>query len=142
MSDRNEGIADRFDEETKVHPNGTLYPTFEGLMNFADMYQDALFMEAEAQKAYIDAQALTEYRRNQAVADAYAAGLINGGNEPHRKIQAIRVVDEDRAVAHLQWYEGQALKVLTLAAAERKRIESEMSLTKAWLYSQSGLAVR
>jgi hypothetical protein len=117
-------------------------PSYQGLIELTAAYSDALLMEAEAQKAFLDAQSLTQYRRDEVVLGAYTANVISGGNERQRKLQEGYVIADDLATAYLEGYEDQALKALTLATVERKRIEAEIGLTKAWLYSISGQAVR
>jgi hypothetical protein len=111
-----------------------------GLLQLSNAYQDALFAEAQAQIEYNDAQALTEYRRDEVVFDAYEDGHIEEPNERRRKLRETMIIADDEAVGWLEWYERKALNELILKTGERKRIEAEISITKAWLYSQSGMA--
>lgn len=112
--------------------------TLEGLIGLTFAYSLALVDEAVTQKFYNEAQELTQYQRDNVARLAYSKGDINGANERQKKLQELYFISEDKAVPYLEGMEDQALRAYTLTSVERKRIEAEISLTKAWLYSQSG----
>lgn len=113
-------------------------PTFQSIMNLTAIYAEALLMEADCQTNYDNAKNAAQYRRDDIALRAYADGIINGGNERHKRLQEIYLFNADEGAAILDEYEEKAFKALTLASSERKRIEYQVSLTKAWLYSRSG----
>lgn len=112
--------------------------TLEELIALTAAYSLALIDEAVAQKVYDETSSLTQYQRDNVAYLAYANGQINGANESQKKLQVLHLIAEDKALPYLEGMEDVALKALTLATVERKRMEAEISLTKAWLYSQSG----
>lgn len=114
--------------------------SYQDLIELTAVYSDALFMESNLQRAYDAAKDLTQYCRDNVSLVSYSNGSINGLNERQKKLQELYFIAEDSATSYLEGYEEQAFKALTLATIERKRIEAEISLTKAWLYSLSGSA--
>lgn len=114
----------------------------EYVIGLTAAYSLAMVDEIVSEKLYKDAQALSQHRRDRVSLDAYAGGGIDGGNERHKKLQEIRFLFEDIELARLEVLEETALRSLALATIERKRVEAEISLTKAWLYSKSGLSQR
>lgn len=126
--------------ETEILEDADMDMTcYQSLIVLVDALHDAMELEADHQKKYEYAKDAVQYRRDEVALSAYRDGAINGANERHKKLQETSAISNDSAANFLQDYEAQAFDALTLAVIERKSLETQVSLTKAWLYSRSGI---
>ena len=81
-----------------------------------------------------------EDEKSRVVNEAIAAGEIDMKNADTRKQGEFKATDASAACYWLQYYVQVAQSKLDQVQVQRKIIETEISLTKAWLYSQGGKA--
>ena len=101
-------------------------------------YEDILSDEQSLQDELIKAQSAYETEKSRLLNDAYVAGAIDGKNEAARKLQESAVLESSASLDFLNTYAIKRQVELNQVTIERKGIEAKISLTKAWLYSQSG----
>jgi hypothetical protein len=110
----------------------------QGIINLADAYKAALIAEQDAIFNLAQAQSALETEKVRVVAEAYALGHINGKNEAERSTQIAHGLEGAPGVDFLTTYAQAPKRALSNAEIERKSLDVEISLTKAWLYSQGG----
>lgn len=102
-------------------------------------YQRSLAAEYNAGQKAIAAKEVLERIKVQVLAEAQEAGMIDGKNADARKRQTAAIVSEnaliDAACVAVVKTEGDA----ATATVTRKSHDALIGLTKAWLYSQSGI---
>lgn len=109
------------------------------LLELISQYKDALIEERAAILALADARVALETERARLLVYAYnTTGQIDGKNETVRKLQEAEYLENQNGLDWLARYEREAAEAVSRAEIERKTIEVEISLTKAWLYSLSG----
>lgn len=108
------------------------------LIALTDSYKETLEKEREARLALNTTLTAMEKRKVFLLNLAYATGKIDGKNAEIRSNQEKLILadDEDHAsyVSAKAGYES----LVSLIEVDRRYLEAVMSLTKAWLYSQSG----
>lgn len=112
--------------------------TLEEIKDLVKKYDYALQREADKAIDVRIARDAAEFRRAEVLLAAYQSGAIDGKNETMRKMQEAVALDADNALACLETYLRQEEACLSAYEVARKAAETEVSLTKAWLYSQSG----
>lgn len=109
------------------------------LTTLANQYSAALLEEYTAKLKATNAAAETDRVAAEIIAVGYAeGGAINGKNADTRKAQERALLAESIDYKLAQGAQAQADNEAALLEIERKRVEALVSLTKAWLYSQSG----
>jgi len=108
-----------------------------------EAYEAQLLEERVIMRRLLDARDAVEYEKARIVSIARADGLITGKNEAERNEQITIIVantpDCESGYYFLKQWEFDQERALEIVEAQRKSIEAEISLTKAWLYSQSGV---
>lgn len=102
-------------------------------------YRAALLAERSMLFELSKARAAVESEKVRSIAEAYALGSIDLKNADTRKAGENAAVECSSALPFLQEYEREAEQNAEQAEIDRKCIEAEISLTKAWLYSQSAI---
>lgn len=102
-------------------------------------YKNALIIERGTIVEMTQARATCESEKVRSIQEAYATGAIDSKNQDTRKAGEAAAVELSSALPFLQEYEREACQNFEQAEIDRKCIEAEMSLTKAWLYSQSAI---
>jgi len=102
-------------------------------------YGDALKAELAAIEALEPAQRGLERIKAVTLQDAERAGKLDGRNAAVRDRQAQEVLIASQAVQAAERVLADAEHAKALAHIEVKVIEAQISLTRAWLYSQSGV---
>ena len=106
------------------------------MLTLIDEYIDYQETEQAALTALADARAAVETERARVLLTAYAENLIDGKNETVRKLQELLLIDNSNGLYWLGLEERKAAEALANAEISRKSTEAEISLVKAWLYSQ------
>ena len=125
-------------EEQAVYE--TTDPIYQKLMELVDKYGEILTIESARSDFLTDARAALETEKARVLLTAYADDVINGKNETVRKLQETMVIDDSNSLYWLGLYERRFAQALSDSENDRKNIEAEISLVKAWPYSQSGRA--
>jgi hypothetical protein len=137
------GVPTVHDETTCADgvQNGSYFDRFD-ISELTEAYLAYLLEERQAQRRVLDAREAVEYERQRLISIARSDGLITGKNEQERNEQISIVVANTPAdksgYYFLKEYELKEEIALEIVEAQRKAIEAEISLTKAWLYSLSG----
>ena len=111
----------------------------EELTSLALDYKTALLGEQESKFDVAEAQNNLEREKSLALSVALSDGQITGKNAETRKIQESNVLEQceryrDTVAAALL-----AEKTSAYTTVERQYFDALIGLTKAWLYSQSGV---
>jgi len=112
--------------------------TNEEIELLAKKYKDALFAELQAGLNLSLAHQATECEVNRVLAEAYKNGVVDGKDAGLRKIQEANVLEASNGVYWLGKLEQAASLEASSAETFRKALDVEVSLTKAFLYSQAG----
>lgn len=107
------------------------------LPNLLQRYQDILQDELIKIQALSFCQSAYESEKSRVINEAVAAGEVDMKNADTRKQGEFKAVDNSLGCFWLNEYVKAAQSKLDQVQVERKIIETEVSLTKAWLYSQS-----
>lgn len=106
-------------------------------------YRNALKAESDYMLAMQGASEAVEFEKTRVLSLARANGQINGKNEGERAEQAALILENTPGDESGYWFLcDYALGIrayLTAWEIRRKALEAEISLTKAWLYSLSGI---
>jgi hypothetical protein len=111
----------------------------EEILKLANTHANVLTNEHAAKIDLANAQANTASVKAQELAKAYEVGEIDGKNADIRKAQETAFLAGNHAVGNAIMAEGKAEQKAIAAEIERKRVETIVSLTRAWLYSQAGV---
>ena len=101
-------------------------------------YRRALSEHYQATLAVIQAQSAVDCEKLRVSSYAQEEGLLNGSNEAARKIQLSSILENTESIHLLEEYLYKARQYADYISLDCKELETEISLTKAWLYSQSG----
>lgn len=115
--------------------------SYSEVFDLTEAYQLAMIEERHCMKNVIKAREAVDTERSRVIFNARGEGLISGKNEAERNDQIVALL-ETGAANGLYWLEKYLADCehdLDMAEIHRKSIEAEISLTKAWLYSQSGV---
>jgi len=115
-----------------------------GLPEIGELVDEFLLQmteERHCMKNVIKAREAADNERSRIIFNARGAGLINGKNESERGDQVAALLDTGAAngLYWLEKYTAECEHDLDMVEIHRKALETEISLTKAWLYSQSGV---
>ena len=113
--------------------------TLESMRQLVNDYGDILSSERSAIHELTKARAACESEKIRSIQEAYSTGSIDPKNAETRKAGENTAMELSPALPFLQEYEREAEQNYEQAEIDRKCIEAEISLTKAWLYSQSGI---
>ncbi len=102
-------------------------------------YKEILLIERSAMVELTQSRAALESERTRAIYEAYERNEIDLKNADTRKTGENKAVENSNGVYWLERVVREAQQNYEQAEIDRKAIEAEISLTKAWLYSQSGL---
>jgi hypothetical protein len=111
---------------------------YEDLKNLAHLRLRAREEELSTKRSLVRLEADLSSLKGSVLATAYADGTISGKNADVRKRQ------EEAAISSSGTYQEQVVRLHRLeeladiGQAEREYLDDLVSLTKAWLYSQSG----
>lgn len=114
--------------------------SFSEIGDLVEEYLLKLQEERICMKNVVNARIAADTERSRIIFNARGEGLINGKNESERSDQ-ITALLETGAANGLYWLEKYLADCehdLEMVEIHRKALETEISLTKAWLYSQSG----
>lgn len=116
-----------------------------GLSEIGDLVEEylaQLLEEKVVMRRMLAAQEATEFEKQRVISIARVNGLINGKNEAERAEQIAIILEnspsEISGYHFLLWWQRDQERAFEIVEAHRKALEVEISLTKAWLYSQSG----
>jgi len=109
------------------------------LTELVDAYGNALRAERTLMHEMLQASAAVDSEKVRVITEGYAVGTIDIKNAETRKAGENAAIELSPALPFLQEYEAKARYSLEQIEIDRKCIEAEISLTKAWLYSQSGV---
>ena len=98
----------------------------------------AMIEERDAIRELTGARAALDTEKARIVKEAADAGKIDMKNADTRKMGEMAALELSNGVYWLALIEQNAAYKLENREIDRKSIEAEISLTKAWLYSQSG----
>lgn len=101
-------------------------------------YKDALLAELDAIEAVAPAKLGLERIRALTLQDAQRDGKLDGKNAATRERQAQEIFVASEAVQVAERELAATEHAKDLAKIERQVIEAQISLTRAWLYSQGG----
>ena len=104
-----------------------------------DQYKEALLNEYAASLAANTAQEDADRIEASLLAAAYEDGTINGKNADARKRQEAAFIADSEAIADARRQQVVDATHAASTTIERKAQEALINLTKAWLYSQSGI---
>jgi len=107
------------------------------LQGLAEKYGKALLEELERKQDLASAELELESVVAAALEMAMDAGDIDGKNAEARKIQSASVVANNKVCGVCRELVNDAQCSLGIARAGCARIDAEVGLTKAWLYSQA-----
>lgn len=109
------------------------------IQDLVEYYGQMLIAEYEAQ---VEANnAATDVERVEAVliGAGYVSGSIDGKNAETRKAQERQILAQSSEYAAAREAQTISDDQVALNVINRKKIEALLSLTKAWLYSQSSI---
>lgn len=112
--------------------------TYEDLEKLSEQYAEALMLEANALKKSAEVSKELEVIKLTVLSGAQEAGIIDGKNAETRKLQTDALLASSHEVVQAQEVSIIVDKLIKSAEIERKRIETLVSLVRAWLYSQAG----
>ncbi len=101
-------------------------------------YESILMDELTCIQSLSFCQSAYESEKSRVVNEAIAAGEVDMKNADTRKQGEFKATDNSLGCFWLNEYVKAAQNKLDQVQVQRKIIETEVSLTKAWLYSQSG----
>jgi len=107
------------------------------LQELAEDYEAALLEEYSRKRTLAYAEAELKDVEMLALRTATDAGEIDGKNAEARKLQAAGVIYDSRLCTTAFVSVGNCQDEADKASAERARLDAEIGLTKAWLYSQA-----
>jgi len=110
------------------------------LIGLTSDYKENLLEERGAIALLTEARAALETERARLLSEAYELGKIDGKNDAQRKLQEAAILEDANSLYWLAFYERRAAHDVDFAEIERKSAEVEISLIKAWLYSQARTA--
>ena len=102
-------------------------------------YREFLLIERVAMMELNDSRSALESEKSRVIGQSYDLGEIDLKNADTRKTGENKAVENSNGVYWLERVVREAQQNYEQAEIDRKAIEAEISLTKAWLYSQSGL---
>lgn len=105
----------------------------------ADDLRGALEMELAALEAVAVARMSIEERGVEVERVAREAGLIDGSNKDTREAQRAAALAQDTKLIGLQTELARIEHEAAQAQIARQHQETRVSLTRAWLYSRSGV---
>ena len=103
-------------------------------------YRRHLANEYEAKKTVVQFETLLAKAETKAVSAAEGKGHIDGKNADTRKAQRATAIENDDLCKKARAKVEVKREDAEMATIERKAQEQLLNLTKAWLYSQSGVA--
>lgn len=119
-----------------MNKNGV--PSLQDLKDLTQARAQARQDELEAKRALERARSAAKKVQSMAVLAAIGAGLIKGKNQTQRDMETTQLLSQDDEIQehnlHICHLEDEA----DSAQIQRELLDDEISLTKAWLYSQSG----
>lgn len=113
--------------------------THQDIKVLADEYKEVLEKERFLRFASAKAARELEERRVEVIAEAIAEERINGKNAEARAIQTESILGADDKMLALSEAKENIDIDLGKSEVDRRYNEALISLTKAWLYSQSGV---
>lgn len=120
----------------QMNKNGV--PSLQDLKDLTQARAQARQDELEAKRALERARSAAKKVQSMAVLAAIGAGLIKGKNQTQRDMETTQLLSQDDEIQehnlHICHLEDEA----DSAQIQRELLDDEISLTKAWLYSQSG----
>ena len=108
------------------------------LINLTKELYAAQLEEFDLSTIWIQAKVKTDEAKALSLSVAYHAGPSFGKNADERQRNEIVFLSSDNAYQTALQAENEAYNNYQMAKIWSKRIENEISLTKAWLYSQRG----
>jgi hypothetical protein len=112
------------------------------VISMAEAYESQLLEERQIQRRVLDAREAVE-AENMRVGKPVPVAVLTGKTIGERAEQAAEYIASSEELSNgLYWLELHAKNeqaALEIAEAQRKATEAEISLTKAWLYSQGGV---
>lgn len=103
-----------------------------------DDYKVVLLKERDIKIQLAETVRGIEEKRIALLAQAYDEGVIDGKNAEVRGVQEKNILASDKDIIALVVAKNQLETDISLVEVERRYLETVVSLTKAWLYSQSG----
>ena len=107
------------------------------LQGLAEEYGKALLEELERKQDLASQESELELAEMLALKGASDAGEINGKNAEARKMQSAVVIADSAMCKSARWSYDNCQCEVDKARAESARLDAEVGLTKAWLYSQA-----
>ena len=112
---------------------------YQEVKDLAESYKDVLGVERTSKMALAVISAEVDHKKTTLISAAYAAGQIDGKNAETRSAQEKIVLMDDNEYQRLLLDRAEQEANVSLVEVERRHAEAVISLTKAWLYSQSGV---
>lgn len=112
---------------------------FSNIAKISVYLRRCLAIEHEKMLDLTFARSAYESEKLRVIAQAVKDGKIDMKNADTRKTGESEAVENSSGCYWLEKYLFEAQVEYGLAEIDRKTIETEISLTKAWLYSQSGV---
>lgn len=109
------------------------------IQNLTEQYKNALLAEYHDAQALVQARAESDKLKAVLVGNGYDEGTINGKNSETRKAQEAALLAESIDYTESLQVVGEAESLAAYSEIDRKQAEAMIGLTKAWLYSQSGV---
>jgi hypothetical protein len=125
--------------EKSAMQNKSIIFDLQDVKELTNSYKALLLIERSAMMELSDARAALESEKSRMIGLAYVAGAIDTKNADTRKTGETKAVEDSPGVYWLEKYAREAQQNYEQAEIDRKAVEIEISLVKAWLYSQSGL---
>lgn len=109
------------------------------LFDLTNALRYAVEDELRLRRRVADLEAELDATTAEVLASYYADGTIDGRNADIRKQQEMQVVASSEAIQQARANLRDAEKRLDVTSAIRQQAEAEVSLIRAWLYSQGGV---
>lgn len=113
--------------------------TRQSITDLINDFTVALTDERTAMVELLEARAAYDTEKMRVAAEGYANETINGKNEAARKLQEAAIIEDSNGLYWLGLKVKAAELAADLAEIDRKSIEAEVNLTRAWLYSQASI---
>ena len=107
------------------------------LQGLAEDYGKSVLDELQRKQDLASVQAELKEIEILALRTASDAGEIDGKNAEARKLQSAAVIADSKACASARYSVDNCQCEVDKARAECARLDAEIGLTKAWLYSQA-----